>query len=269
MQLINFRNVHVRVLDGEECQRLHLDSVELTFREQYLGRAEMWRLKSSLRGMCVHAGQRVNLAKGAARCQVHEMYNDSGEKVTCGIVSNETKVVFRSPTAMIYLFIQMSSEMWQYDERGQLFYHKAVDGFMADLFARWREAGSSHEVTIAFFSRCIYDGVRGLESLPDDDMRACMEVNDKGEFYEDFYRVVVQNERFDDWTPTLLELKKLMNEYRDFIVNYHDLGDDENSPRPRISSAKEGNFLEVLNVSLNTFENHFLNRNLDRTGQVS
>ena len=34
-----------------------------------------------------------------------------------------------------------------------------------------------------------------------------------------------------------------------------------------ISSAAQGNFLEVLNMSLNTFENHYLNRNLDRTGQ--
>jgi hypothetical protein len=36
-----------------------------------------------------------------------------------------------------------------------------------------------------------------------------------------------------------------------------------------ISSAAQGNFLEVLNMSLNTFENHYLNRNLDRTGQQS
>ncbi len=34
-----------------------------------------------------------------------------------------------------------------------------------------------------------------------------------------------------------------------------------------ISSAAQGNFLEVLNMSLNTFENHYLNRNLDRNGQ--
>ena len=107
-----------------------------------------------------------------------------------------------------------------------------------------------------------------MEELPNDEMRSCIEVNDKGQLYEDFYRVVVQNERFDDWTPTLFELKKIINEYRDFILSYHDLGDKNHSVRPRISSAKEGNFLEVLNVSLNTFENHFLNRNLDRTGQV-
>ena len=40
-------------------------------------------------------------------------------------------------------------------------------------------------------------------------------------------------------------------------------------PRARLSTAEKGNFLEVLNMSLNTFENHFLNRNLERTGQQS
>ncbi len=39
--------------------------------------------------------------------------------------------------------------------------------------------------------------------------------------------------------------------------------------RAVIGPASQGNFLEVLNMSLNTFENHYLIRNLDRTGQQS
>ncbi len=40
--------------------------------------------------------------------------------VACGVINADTKVVFRSPTAMVYLFIQMSSEMWDFDERGMV-----------------------------------------------------------------------------------------------------------------------------------------------------
>lgn len=40
-------------------------------------------------------------------------------------------------------------------------------------------------------------------------------------------------------------------------------------PRGTISSAAQGNFLEVLNMSLNVFEKHFLDRSFDRTGQLS
>ena len=38
-------------------------------------------------------------------------------------------------------------------------------------------------------------------------------------------------------------------------------------PTATLSTAAQGNFLEVLNISLNTFEKHFINRNLDMTGQ--
>ena len=40
-------------------------------------------------------------------------------------------------------------------------------------------------------------------------------------------------------------------------------------PKARVGPAARGNFLEVLNMSLSTFENSYLNRNLDRTGQQS
>ncbi len=39
--------------------------------------------------------------------------------MACGIVTSETKIVFRSTSAMIYLFIQMSSEMWDFDNFGE------------------------------------------------------------------------------------------------------------------------------------------------------
>ena len=36
------------VVNKVEAQMVELDSVELTFKDQYLGRSEMWRLKNSL-----------------------------------------------------------------------------------------------------------------------------------------------------------------------------------------------------------------------------
>jgi hypothetical protein len=37
--------------------------------------------------------------------------------------------------------------------------------------------------------------------------------------------------------------------------------------KTRIRHWVQGNFLETLNISLNTFEKHFINRSLERTGQ--
>ena len=46
-------------------------------------------------------------------------------------------------------------------------------------------------------------------------------------------------------------------------------GEEKPVPPAFIGPAARGNFLEVLNMSLSTFENSYLNRNLDRTGQQS
>ena len=50
------------------------------------------------------------------------------------------------------------------------------------------------------------------------------------------------------------------------MLEYHDRP-GVRIPAATNSTASQGNFLEVLNISLNTFEKHFINRNLDRTGQ--
>ena len=101
----------------------------------------------------VYLHKKVDL--GQLRCQVNEMWSQ-GYRVSSGVISSDTKIVFRSPTAMVYLFIQMSSEMWQFDVHGELYFEKAVDGFLSEMFRRWQRSGSSHEVTIVLFSRCFY-----------------------------------------------------------------------------------------------------------------
>ena len=97
-------------------------------------------------------------------------------------------------------------------------------------------------------------------------MRDCLQQDYKGRFYEDFYRVVVQNEKFDDWFPTLTLLRQTLVDYEKLVLSYH-ARPGLSIPQASLSTAAQGNFLEVLNISLNTFEKHFINRNLDRTGQ--
>lgn len=148
-QLPNYMDVIVTKVDKKHVP---VDSVELIFKEQYVGRSEMWRLTQSLRDTCVYVNKKVDLCQGQLKCQVQTVW-DQGSRVSGGVISNDTKVVFRSPTAMVYLFIQMSSEMWNYDVHGEMFFEKAVNGFLSELFDRWEAFGSSHEVTIVLFSR--------------------------------------------------------------------------------------------------------------------
>lgn len=194
-----------------------------------------------------------------------------GDRVACGVITDDTKVylklysthyinllcyknkydfqvVFRSSTSMVYLFIQMSSEMWDFDIHGDLYFEKAVNGFLADLFQKWKKNGSNHEVTIVLFSRTFYNAT-SLEEFPNH-MRECLQHDYRGRFYEDFYRVAVQNERFEDWSNVLVQLRKLFTDYQKIVLEYHQKP-GINMPNAINSTAAQGNFLEVLNMSLN------------------
>ena len=92
-------------------------------------------------------------------------------------------------------------------------------------------------MTIALFSRLFYKA-NSLDEFPLA-ISADIKQDHKKRFYEDYYRVVYQNERFEDWTPTLVILKRLIKEYRDYILNYHrhQLGPGHFVPESYLSSA--------------------------------
>ncbi|XP_073836084.1 GATOR complex protein Iml1 isoform X5 [Musca autumnalis] len=261
-KLRTFTDVVMRVVDVADVA---LDSIEITFKDQYMGRSEMWRLKQYLTNTCVYVNKKIDYNDMQIRCQVYEMWSQ-GERVSCGVITEDTKIVFRSSTSMVYLFLQMSSEMWDFDIHGDLYFEKAVNGFLTELFHKWKKLGCNHEVTIVLFSRTFY-AAKSLEEFPEH-MQECLQMDYKGRFYEDFYRVAIQNERNDDWCTVLGQLRKLFTSYQATVLNYH-AREGVRIPPAYNSTAAQGNFLEVLNISLNTFEKHYLDRTFDRTGQLS
>uniref|UniRef100_A0A2R5L6X3 DEP domain-containing protein n=1 Tax=Ornithodoros turicata TaxID=34597 RepID=A0A2R5L6X3_9ACAR len=156
--------------------------------------------------------------------------------------------------------------MWDFDINGDLYFEKAVNGFLCDLIAKWKDMKCNHDITIVLFSRIFYE-VKSKDQFPKH-MTECIQVDHKGRFYEDFYRVAVQNERIDDWTQTIRLLKTLFNQYEHIVLDHHKRS-DVRIPNAVISNSSQGNFLEVLNMSLNVFEKHFMDRSFDRTGQLS
>uniref|UniRef100_A0A4W6E8V4 DEP domain containing 5, GATOR1 subcomplex subunit n=1 Tax=Lates calcarifer TaxID=8187 RepID=A0A4W6E8V4_LATCA len=253
-----YQDVIVNIVDPKDVT---LDLVELTFKDQYIGRGDMWRLKKSLVSTCAYVTQKVEFA--GIRAQASELWV-KGEKVTCGYISEDTRVVFRSTSAMVYIFIQMSCEMWDFDIYGDLYFEKAVNGFLSDLFAKWREKNCSHEVTVVLFSRTFYNA-KTIDEFPEI-LRGSIRQDHEGRFYEDFYRVVAQNERRDEWTSLLVTIKKLFIQYP-VLVRLKEAGNG--FPVGYNSTAAQGNYLEAINLSFNVFDKHYINRNFDRTGQMS
>ena len=71
-----------------------------------------------------------------------------------------------------------------------------------------------------------------------------------------------------DGINIIILLKKLFNSYEKEVLRIHEKY-SKKIPKAYNSTASQGNFLEVLNMSLNVFEKHYLDRSFDRTGQLS
>lgn len=62
--------------------------------------------------------------------------------------------------------------------------------------------------------------------------------------------MAIQNERFDDWMGILVQLRRIFQDYLKIVLEYH-AKPGVSIPAALNSSAAQGNFLEVLNMSLN------------------
>jgi hypothetical protein len=253
--------------------------VELVFRDEYLARADMWRLAvSELSKRTVYRGQKL-LFMGSIKATIKQIYID-GQSVHSGYFSPTTKVIFRSESARYVLFIQMSREMWDFDAEGagEIMFNKVVSGFLPDLFKRWLRINARHLVTIILFTRMEYDD----DTIPEQSGYPTSNANPESHTgsSRDYYRVVVSDMASGDWVNILYQLKK---EFRSFlrevslVPKFARTMDDnrafnsEHSNNNTViagkpSSASQGNILEAINMAASQFAKDYIDRDLVRTG---
>ncbi|KAJ2160896.1 vacuolar membrane-associated protein iml1 [Coemansia sp. RSA 552] len=246
----------VDMASREECEAIRADFVEIAFRDQYVGRSDMWRLWRSLSRKVVHNNKPTNM-EGLIRASVRRIYKNSKD-VPCAFIDSSTQPIFRSESGRFIIFIQMSEEMWVYQEDGHLCFEKTVNSFLAELFRRWRDRQLNHMVTIVMFSRWYYheqDSLFFQDLIYDEDY---------GRYYRDYYKVIADMEVRQDWCVFLPEILSEFNTYRRDIQElrtpsgYRLRGD--------LSKANQGNILEAINLGINSFASNYVDRDLARTG---
>ncbi|KAJ2854408.1 vacuolar membrane-associated protein iml1, partial [Coemansia erecta] len=253
-QRVSIRKVDIS--NPTERESICADFVEIAFRDQYIGRSDMWRLWRTLSKKVVHANKPTNM-EGLIRASVRRIYKNNVQ-VPCGYIGSSTQPIFRSESGRFIIFIQMSEEMWSYQEDGNLCFEKAVNCFLAELFRRWNEKQLNHMVTIVMFSRWYYH-VRDTLYFQD----LTYDENSQ-RYYRDYYKVIADMEVRPDWTVFLPEILSEFNSYRRdiqelvFSAGYRLRGD--------LSTASQGNILEAINLGINSFASHHVDRDLSRTG---
>jgi hypothetical protein len=233
----------IRDIESIGCHRM-----EIAFRDQYIGRADMWQLKQSLLHSSVYVGKKVQ----SLGVRGHIRSLDAGQ--SSGLCMDHTRFIFRSETAKFFIFLQMSKEMWEFDEDGDMFFEKCVYGFLPELFSRWKQVGTNHVVSIVMFAR-VYFPLYHADCLRDH----------QGRYYKDFYHVLVDWETRQDWSVILTDLKKEFSQFQRDILQLREQ-DGSSVLSGQNSTFKEGNVLEAINVALNPFDKHYIDRDLSRTG---
>lgn len=259
--------------------------VELTFKDQYLSRADMWRIAvGELADRTVYKGQMM-LFMGTVKAQISAVFVE-GRKVHSAFFGKNTRPIFRSDSARYVLFVQMAKEMWDFDsdDSGEIMFNKVVNGFLPALFQKWADLKVKHLVTVVLFARVEYDtGITaelGNSTFQSDYYTGTQSSGDKRP-YKDFYRVVVSEMASGEWTKILYQLKKEFNYFRRDISIYHlkamnsipSLSEEPGfkaSSTSRIkaesSQALYGNVLEAINLASSLFAHDYIDRDLLRTG---
>ncbi|KAK2766793.1 vacuolar membrane-associated protein iml1 [Arachnomyces sp. PD_36] len=284
--IFGFKNrcqVYLSVIDRSKYSASH---VEISFRDQFLARADMWRLvMSELVERPIYKGQKITFM-GSIKATIRSVRVD-GEKAVSGYFSPQTKPVFRSESARYVLFIQMSREMWDFDSEGtgDILFSRVINGFLPELFKRWATIDAKHLVTLVLFTRVEYEQPKNSHNqsmLNDESLKQGSSGNGPTST-QDFYRVVINDMASGYWTTILDELKR---EFRTFLrdvsiqkADPHEAfvapGETPRSPsldtRPATiaghpSSAFRGNILEAINIASSQLAMDNIDRDMVRTG---
>ncbi|SGY46236.1 BQ5605_C001g00401 [Microbotryum silenes-dioicae] len=246
--------------------------VELYFNNFYLSRPDMFRLTLGLARTCLFVNQRVTSeVLIGARLRVGAIFNLNNHHLRSAYITDETKIIFRSESARCFIFVEISQEMWHFEEDGSML-RERCEVFLDEVFQHWsgkqrkgmggaknRGYSTSHTVSIILYGRVIYeDNGEGEEA------RAPMKRHENGTLYRDFFKVIM------DLTPS--PHPSIVRTVAQEIQRWHESvllrtrATGEQKLAGRIAYAHESPVLEATNLALNSFEEHWIDRDLQRTG---
>lgn len=106
----------VKIKLWKDFSPYELDNVTLTVKDQFLSRKDQWYFCSYLiKGTAVYPQKYVNYA--SARCRIKTLTKD-GKQVLSGIITPKTSFSFFSKSSHTTIMIEMSKEMYNFDDNG-------------------------------------------------------------------------------------------------------------------------------------------------------
>ncbi|ODV94381.1 hypothetical protein PACTADRAFT_45171, partial [Pachysolen tannophilus NRRL Y-2460] len=257
--LLNLKPRSPVLIRLKQKKEIEADVVELYIRDIYLSRGDMWNLNLMLVGKCIYKSQRVTFIDNAIRGSVNGIYRN-GRKVFSAYVGEDTKLVIRSESARLTFLIQISREMWNFEESGEIIFHKAINSLFPKIFKKWQELGTHHLITIVLFTSV---------DLGEENWKK-LDHGERPRNTKDYYRVVVDQVNIVLWSEIMSSLRyEFANFMKDIIFQKNDGTDenlkDEGNKDGRFLPAIKGNILEAINLGTTLVTDHFRDPDLRHT----
>lgn len=207
----------------------------------------MWRISSALTNKCCYRNQKISYCD-SVRVTICDIYND-GKKRNSAYIGSDTRIIYRSQASRMVYFLQISAEMWHFEESGQVVFHKMIDSFLPEVFKRWHDHGAHHVVTIILFTSV--DVSNGEAKLGHGEVATKT---------KDYFRVVVDQVHISKWSEIMETLRYEFSRFdRDVLLQ------EDGKIQGRILPAVKGNLLQVISMATSLASSRFIDRDLRRT----
>eukprot|EP01083_Nonionella_stella_P054578 144078_1 len=236
---------------------LELSQTEVTFKNQYISRGTLWKIERDLVKRIVHVNEQIKCTEKGYDLNIKQMKSmaKQGEIVSCGLITSNTKFLFRSKSACFVYLVQLSKEMWDFNKK-QIHFETFIDGFLKTLINKWKHNDCNHAYSIIFFSRTYYD-YDHVKSNRSSRLTKVFNKDSDDRYYRDHYMVVVRNWSTTNWNQLSQKLREAFDIFPRRVRWKRNIN--------KISVAAEGNLLEAIQLALNVLDKHYIDRDLHRT----
>ncbi|ODV59320.1 GTPase-activating protein IML1 ASCRUDRAFT_49092, partial [Ascoidea rubescens DSM 1968] len=237
-------------------KKYNIDLLEINIRNMYLTRGDMWHLSSLLVNNCVYKNQPLNNSSLFSSTTNDIIINSiyvNNKKFFSGYVDRNTKIIFRSKSARLTFLIQLSNEMFNFEEDGEIMFHKVINSIFPKILKHWSRLKINHLITIVLFTS-VSDSIDYLDSnwnklTPGQRLSKNLT--------RDYYRVVVDQINVIHWDKIMYYLRYEFANFAKDILYQHNKNDDKYYIRGKFLPTIKGNLLEAINLSTSLVADYF------------
>ncbi|CDO92188.1 unnamed protein product [Kluyveromyces dobzhanskii CBS 2104] len=231
---------------------LAVDLVELHVKDCHVNRGDMWKFSTRLHDSCVFLGQKAGLIE-TVRATVKGIYIN-GKKVFSGYIDENTKIIFRSESAKLLFMIQITDEMWHFEENGEETFHKVVNSLFPEIFRKWKNIGTHHSISIMFCASIDRSDSTANDITPGERLKST----------DDYFRVVVDQVNIVHWVEIMktlrIEFIRIAQELRNVKLN-----ENTSIINGSLPSVIKSNLLETINLATTLVTDPFQQNDLRHT----